>query len=259
MRWPTGHRYCAMTPWNSGLVDRIGFRDEAYARIAELVGVEDVSDEEAVRRGSTCRATPVPPGRELRHPCRRFRVAGPSPRSPWSPCEGSIVNGRGGRQFLPFGSSNAGADTIAAALREVAADDAVSAIVLRVDSPGGSVTASETIWREVKRARERGKPVVASMGAMAASGGYYVSMDADAIVANPGTITGSIGVISGKLVVRDLKERLGVGSDTVRTNANADVWSVDELFTPEQQAHQGSRGGPASTPISWNASPQAAS
>ena len=61
-------------------------------------------------------------------------------------------------------------------------------------------------------------------------------MDADAIVANPGTITGSIGVLSGKLVIRDLKERLGVGSDTVRTNANADVWSLDELFTPEQQA-----------------------
>jgi protease-4 len=80
--------------------------------------------------------------------------------------------------------------------------------------------------------------VVASMGAIAASGGYYVSMAADAIVANPGTITGSIGVITGKLVVRDLKDRLGVGSDTVRTNANADAWSVDELFTPEQQAHR---------------------
>ena len=73
------------------------------------------------------------------------------------------------------------------------------------------------------------------MGAVAASGGYYVSMDADAIVANPGTITGSIGVLSGKLVVRDLKHRLGVGSDTVRTNANADIWSADELFTPDQQ------------------------
>ena len=140
----------------------------------------------------------------------------------------------------------------------MAADDSVSAIVLRVDSPGGSVTASETIWREVKRARERGKPVVASMGAVAASGGYYVSMGADAIVANPGTITGSIGVITGKLVVRDLKERLGVGSDTVRTNANADAWSVDELFTPEQQAHIGRPRRTCSTPISWNASPKAA-
>jgi len=114
----------------------------------------------------------------------------------------------------------------------------VSAIVLRVDSPGGSVTASETIWREVQRARERGKPVVASMGGVAASGGYYVSMAADAIVANPGTITGSIGVITGKLVVRDLKGRLGVGSDTVRTNANADAWSIDAPFTPEQRARR---------------------
>ena len=222
----------------SGLVDRIGFRDEALARIAELVGVDNVSneeDEDAVPRLYLSRyagaarsrlALPVPsiPGRRSK------------PTIAVVTCEGAIVNGRGGRQFLPFGSSNAGADTIAAALREVAADDAVSAIVLRVDSPGGSLTASETIWREVKRARQRGKPVVASMGAMAASGGYYVSMDADAIVANPGTITGSIGVMSGKLVVRDLKDRLGVGSETVRTNANADVWSADELFTPEQQA-----------------------
>jgi protease-4 len=151
---------------------------------------------------------------------------------------GTIVNGRGGPNFLPLGTPSAGGDTIAAALREAAADDSVSAIVLRVDSPGGSVTASETIWREVKRARERGKPVVASMGAVAASGGYYASMGADAIVANPGTITGSIGVISGKLVVRHLKDRLGVGSDAVRTNANADAWSIDAPFTPQQRAHR---------------------
>jgi protease IV len=222
----------------SGLVDRIGFRDEALARIAELVGVDNVSneeDEDAVPRlylsryAGAARSRLAPPLPSI--PGRRSK-----PTIAVVTLEGAIVNGRGGRQFLPFGSSNAGADTIAAALREVAADDAVSAIVLRVDSPGGSLTASETIWREVKRARQRGKPVVASMGTVAASGGYYVSMDADAIVANPGTITGSIGVMSGKLVVRDLKDRLGVGSETVRTNANADVWSADELFTPEQQA-----------------------
>jgi protease-4 len=108
--------------------------------------------------------------------------------------------------------------------------------VLRVDSPGGSVTASETIWREVVRLREAGKPVVASMGAVAASGGYYVSMAADAIVANPGTITGSIGVITGKFIARDLKDRLGVGSDSVRTNANADAWSLNQPFTSAQRA-----------------------
>jgi protease-4 len=221
----------------AGLVDRIGFRDEAYARIAELVGVEDVSDEDTpprlflARYAGAARPRLAPPMPSV--PGRR-----PKPTFAVVTIDGTIVNGRGGPNFLPLGTPSAGGDTIAAALREAAADDSVSAIVLRVDSPGGSVTASETIWREVKRACERGKPVVASMGAVAASGGYYVAMGADAIVANPGTITGSIGVISGKLVVRHLKDRLGVGSDAVRTNANADAWSIDVPFTPQQRAHR---------------------
>jgi len=226
---------------DAGLVDRIGFRDEAYARIAEMAGVQkdsqDGPEEQAAPRLYLARyagaarsrlAPPVPP-----LPGRR-----PKPTFAVVTIHGMIVNGRGGPQFLPLGPSAAGGDTIAAALREAAADDAVSGIVLRVDSPGGSVTASEAIWREVARARERGKPVVASMGAVAASGGYYVSMGADAIVANPSTITGSIGVVTGKLVVRELKARLGVGSDTVRTNANADAWSIDTPFTPEQRARR---------------------
>lgn len=221
----------------SGLVDRIGFRDEAYARIAELVGVEDVSPEEAPPRlylaryagAARSRLAPPMPSVPGRRPKPTFAVVNVA---------GTIVDGRGGPQFLPFGASTVGGDTIAAALREAAANDSVSAIVLRVDSPGGSVNASETIWREVKRARERGKPVVASMGSVAASGGYYASIAADAIVANPATVTGSIGVITGKIVIRDLLERLGVGSDTVRTNANADAWSIDAPFTPEQRARR---------------------
>ncbi|MFZ3293764.1 signal peptide peptidase SppA [Mycobacterium sp.] len=225
---------------HSGLIDRVGFRDEAYARIAELVGAEGISPESGdadaddapprLYLSRYARATgpggpprPAMPGRKPKPTIAIVTVAGP------------IVSGRGGSR-LPFGSSNAGGDTIAAGLREAAADDAVSAIVLRVDSPGGSVSASETIWREVAQARKRGKPVVASMGGVAASGGYYVSMGADAIVANPGTITGSIGVLTGKLVARDLKDRLGVGSDSVRTNANADAWSINAPFTPEQHA-----------------------
>jgi protease IV len=226
----------------SGLIDRIGFRDEAYARIAELVGVQGASAESGDAESGD--ADTSPPRLYL---SRYARATGPSvspplPRRKSKPTiavvsvVGSIVSGRGGPPGLPFGPSGAGGDTIAAGLREAAAADSVAAIVLRVDSPGGSVNASETIWREVKKARDRGKPVVASMGAIAASGGYYVSMGADAIVANPGTITGSIGVVVGKLVARDLKDRLGVGSDTVRTNANADAWSINAPFTPEQYA-----------------------
>lgn len=222
---------------SSGLVDRIGFRDEAYDRITELVGVKDVSEENTPPRLYVSRyagaarsrlAPPVPPvpGRRAKPAVAVINV------------DGTIVDGRGGPQFLPFGASTVGSDTIAPALRQAAADDSVSAIVLRVNSPGGSVTASETLWREVKRARKRGKPVVASMGAVAASGGYYIAAAADAIVASPATVTGSIGVITGKLVIRDLLQRLGVGLDTVRTNANADAWSIETPFTPEQRAHR---------------------
>jgi protease-4 len=218
------------------LIDRVGFRDEAYLRIAEMAGAQDLSSadaEDAPTRlylsryarsgGPALPAVPIP-GRKS------------TPTIAVVTLDGPIVSGRGGRGVLPLGNSSAGGDTIAAALREAVADGDVEAIVLRVNSPGGSVTASETIWREVTRARAAGKPVVASMGAVAASGGYYVSMSADVIVANPGTITGSIGVLAGKLVARDLKDRLGVGTGVIRTNPNADAWSVNELFTAEQQA-----------------------
>jgi protease-4 len=215
------------------LVDRIGFRDEAYARIAELVGAPDVSPDDPdapprlylSRYARTPTSAPSLPGRKSKPTIAVVTLAGP------------IVSGRGGRTLSPLGTSSAGGDTIAAALREAGADDEVSAVVLRVDSPGGSVTGSETIWREVVRLREAGKPIVASMGAVAASGGYYVSMAADAIVANAGTLTGSIGVVTGKLVARELKDRLGIGSDVVRTNRNADAWSVNAPFTDEQHAH----------------------
>ncbi|MCV7281926.1 signal peptide peptidase SppA [Mycolicibacterium flavescens] len=221
------------------LIDRVGFRDEAYARIAELAGAADAVDADA---------EDAPPRLYL----SRYAKASAERQAPSMPAlpgrkgkptiavvtlHGPIVSGRGGPAPLPMGSSSAGGDTIAAALREAAADDDVAAIVLRVDSPGGSVTGSETVWREVDRIRGKGKPVIASMGAVAASGGYYVSMAADEIVANPGTITGSIGVVTGKLVARELKDRLGVGSDSVRTNANADAWSVNAPFTEEQHAH----------------------
>jgi protease-4 len=223
------------------LVDRIGFRDEAYARIGELVGAPGISPETG-----DADSDDGPPRLYLSRYARTSRPTPPMPSIPGRKTKpkiavvtlhGPIVSGRGGPQVLPFGGSSAGGDTIAAALREAAADDDVSAIVLRVDSPGGSVTGSETVWREVNRVRDGGKPVVASMGAVAASGGYYVSMSADAIVANPGTITGSIGVVTGKLVARELKDRLGVGSDSVRTNANADAWSINQPFTDDQHAH----------------------
>ncbi|CAN1510055.1 SppA_67K, signal peptide peptidase SppA, 67K type [Mycobacteriaceae bacterium] len=215
----------------ASLIDRIGFRDEAYRRIGELTDPDADSDPDSddapprlflSRYAQTRERGPSLPGRKKDPTVAVITVAGP------------IVGGRGGPGLSPFGRSSAGGDTIAAALRQATADDDVKAVVLRVDSPGGSVTASETIWREVGRVRAAGKPVVASMGSVAASGGYYVAMAAEVVLANPATITGSIGVITGKLIARELKDRLGVGSESLRTNANADAWSVNSPFTAEQ-------------------------
>ena len=90
------------------------------------------------------------------------------------------------------------------------------------------------MWRETLRAQQEGKPVIASLGDVAGSGGYFIAMGADKIVAQPGTITGSIGVLSGKLVTQQLWEKLGISFDGVRTHRNADMWSGRRGFTPEQ-------------------------
>lgn len=135
----------------------------------------------------------------------------------------------------PFGGADTlSADTVARAFRAAIADKEVRAILFRVDSPGGSYVASDTVWREVKRAREAGKPVVASMGGVAASGGYFVSMAADKIIADPGTLTGSIGVYSGKFVLSGLWDKLGISWDQVKVGANAGMMSANQDFTPEQ-------------------------
>lgn len=109
-------------------------------------------------------------------------------------------------------------------------DDKVAAIVLRIDSPGGSPVASEAIAHELRRARQAGKPVIVSMGNVAASGGYWIVMDADRIVAQPLTLTGSIGVIAGKPVVADALDRLGVGVWQTGRGQNAGMWALTQGF-----------------------------
>ena len=108
--------------------------------------------------------------------------------------------------------------------------------MLRVNSPGGSYVASDTIWREVVRARGAGKPVVVSMGDVAASGGYFISMAADAIVAQPGTLTGSIGVLSGKPVVGELLGRYGVSTDTVTAGEHAAMFGTTHPYSEDEWA-----------------------
>src|SRR5260221_13475905 len=133
------------------------------------------------------------------------------------------------------GGESLKSEAVAKAFRLAVADRDVRAILFRVDSPGGSYVASDTVWREVKRARDAGKPVVASMGAVAASGGYFVSMAADRIIAEPGTLTGSIGVYSGKFVLTGLWDKLGVTWEELTAGRNAGMHSANHDFTPEQR------------------------
>jgi len=123
-------------------------------------------------------------------------------------------------------------DSVSRAIRNAAADKDVRAIIFRVDSPGGSYVASDTIWRAVEQARAGGKPVIVTMGDVAASGGYFVAAPATKIVAQPGTITGSIGVVSGKVVLTDMWAKLNVAWDGVQAGANADMDSVNHDYSP---------------------------
>ncbi len=124
-----------------------------------------------------------------------------------------------------------GADTVSMAIADAIDDDEVRAILFRVDSGGGSAVASETIAREIRRAIEMKKPVIVSMGNVAASGGYWIAMDATAIVADPGTLTGSIGVLAGKPVLNELWTKLGVNWGTVGRGANASMWSTSSDYS----------------------------
>ncbi|MDR3440625.1 signal peptide peptidase SppA [Telmatospirillum sp.] len=131
------------------------------------------------------------------------------------------------------GNNIMSSERVAKALRDAVKDPEVKAILFRIDSPGGSYTASDAIWREVSNARAAGKPVIVSMGDVAASGGYFSAMAADRIIAQPGTITGSIGVFSGKIVLADLWKKLGVSWDEVHSGQNAGIWSSNTPFSAD--------------------------
>ena len=200
----------------AGLVDELGYRDHVYAAVRSQVGEKAellFADRWSPRR------TPKLPVRKRGHVAlvqARGNIAG-----------GRTRRGPMGRQL--------GSDSVSAELRAALADDAVKAVVLHIDSPGGSAVASDTIWREVCRVKESGRPVVVSMGGLAASGGYYIAAPADVIVALPGTLTGSIGVFGGKFVVTELLERAGITSAEVDQGAHAGMFSARRGFSEDER------------------------
>ncbi len=146
---------------------------------------------------------------------------------------GSIVRGSGGSG--PFGGDSVASENMAEELRALADDDSIRAVVLRIDSPGGSALASDLILREVENLQKK-KPVIVSMSDLAASGGYYIAAKANKIVAEAATITGSIGVVGGKFVTRGLEEdKLGIRHDPLERGANAGIYSNQTTFSPDQE------------------------
>ena len=215
--------FLATEALNDRLVDALGYRDQVYADVRKDAG----------------------PGAFLLYLGRyqRSRALAQRARKLPNPAEnvialihatGPIRRGRSGRG--PVSGGAMGSDTIAAALRAATNDRRARAIVLRINSPGGSYVASDTIWREVVRARAAGTPVVVSMADVAASGGYFIAMAADAIVAQPGTLTGSIGVLAGKPVTASLLQRAGVSVDTVTEGRHADMFTTTRPFSDEEWA-----------------------
>lgn len=199
----------------SGLVDRLAFEDEVFAELAgedsprALSRLVDPQRYEKLRRRRL---------RPLRH--------GHPARIAWIPVTGAIHSG----DASELGAGGATSTSVVQGLRRARRDDSIRAVLLRVDSPGGSALASDVIWREVVRTKGK-KPVVVSMGDYAASGGYYVATGATAIVAASTTLTGSIGVFGGKVSLGRLYRKVGVHKDGYGRGANVQLFSEARRFT----------------------------
>ena len=204
----------------AGLVDHIGYRDQAYAAALEEWGAAT----EALQFVHRYEAAQAPKRRARRMLERK------APQVAVVTLRGGIVTGRG----RPGRNPDAGSDVICEQLRAAGREEQVRAVVLRIDSPGGSAVASDSIWREVSRLRESGRPVVAQMGSLAASGGYYAAMAADEIVALPATLTGSIGVVAGKFIASGTYDKLGLVHEGRSAGRHAGMLAADRPFTEEE-------------------------
>lgn len=206
-----------------GLIDRRGYRDEVYAEVRRRLGGD-------VRLLYATRWSP-----KKSMPSRIAQVATSRSQPVVALVEGHGTIVTGANRRAPMSGPQMGSDTIAAAFRAVRADDNVRAVVFRVDSPGGSYVASDTVWREVGLTSQAGKPVVVSMGTLAGSGGYFVACPADVIVAQPTTLTGSIGVFGGKAVVTGLTDKVGLATGAVARGAHARMFSAQVGFTEDER------------------------
>ncbi len=201
----------------TGLIDGLIYYDEMLSLLKEKMGVEEEDDLEAIT-------------------LKKYKDVQTKEKKEYSRDKIAVIYAMGSVVDGEAGEGSIGSARIARAIRKARRDESVKAIVFRINSGGGSALASDVIHREVKLAAEA-KPTVASMGDVAASGGYYIAAPADTILASPNTITGSIGVFGLFPNIQVLlNDKIGISTDIVKTNAHSDVMSINNPLDPEERA-----------------------
>jgi protease-4 len=204
-----------------GLIDEAAYRDQVYDELKNRLGYKEG---DKIRTVSGASYKEISSDSLGLNNGERVAVVYAS---------GAINVGRSSRSA--FGGESLGSDTLVKAINDAAEDNSIKAIVLRVDSPGGSALASDLMWHAIENAKAK-KPVVVSMADVAASGGYYIACNADKIVAEPSTLTGSIGVFMGKPVMKGFYDWVGISNQYVMRGKNAGIFRESEKWTPEERA-----------------------
>ena len=203
-----------------GLIDEAAYRDQVYDELKKRLGYKE---EDKIRTVSGSTYKEIPSDSLGLNNGERVAVVYAS---------GAINIGRSSRSA--FGGESLGSDTLVKAINDAAEDSTIKAIVLRVDSPGGSALASDLMWHAIENAKAK-KPVVVSMADVAASGGYYIACNANKIVAEPSTLTGSIGVFMGKPSMKGFNDWLGISTQYVQRGKNSGIFRTGEKWTPEER------------------------
>jgi protease-4 len=206
----------------AGLIDDLAYEDQLDDRVPQLKA--SAAQDRRIQFAQYARVSP--------------QSVGIRPRSRIAVIYAVGVIASGDSGYDPVNGRIAGSTSIVDQIRRIREDESVKAIVLRVDSPGGSSTASDVIWRELMITRDQKptRPLVTSMSDLAASGGYYIAMPAHVIVAQPATLTGSIGIYTGKFVVSGTLAKQAITTETVTSGANADIYSPFSRFSAAEQA-----------------------
>lgn len=217
------------------LVDKLGYREDFIASIKKRYGDElKIARNYGKEKGPTIDFSSPLAIFSIFNDMMKGKKQSDKPAVAVVHVESMITQGET-ESGLFGGASNAGSSTIRKAIAKAAADDSVKALVLRVDSPGGSAIASDIICEATKRFKDSGRPLIVSMGNVAGSGGYYVSALADVIFAEPTTITGSIGVVGGKIVTKGLWDWVGITSHEYRRGEHADLMNTNRRFSDDER------------------------